>query len=133
MNSTNSSTRTENNVIIIAACIPTLRPIYTKFFGNGPRSSNPGYKGSGPYPRKCHSASVYDDHRIRILGHDIEPKGHLAGSDKDGGDEVTLPMNKIRKTTEVNVKVGSPSLHAPDAGIGTNLSSPYPVYAEDRV
>ena len=126
---------TEMYVILVAATVPTLRPLFLfmggKGYGRG-TYDNKGYQEHGPNNYKLsgyHSGSGPD----RIVA---SFKQKNAVSDESESDKSVLDPTNIQKTTEVAVSyedaenLGNKTA---DWGINTGEEDPKSVHAEDRV
>lgn len=119
---------TEMYVVIVAACVPTLRPLLPFLHGKSPTQQSDSRQEDGrmnPLRRRVKGYNVHDDvdsHDLQILfpprshgnfglsrEYDVEMQrgGQLRREAEVDGEELILPKldaNNIMKTTQVDVK-----------------------------
>ncbi|TKA30697.1 hypothetical protein B0A50_02417 [Salinomyces thailandicus] len=99
----------ENNVVIIAATIPTLRPLLRKHGHSHPSASRNTPYGFGSSGHSHHQPKIFSGHGLYAAqGTEMTPTGR-GSEDGDGDSEAlilqanTAPAGEITKTTDVHV------------------------------
>lgn len=90
----------EVNLAIIAACGPTLRPLFRKlmpgFFSN--KSSNPNYNGPSGYGHGTGNRRTEGSYPLKEMG---KTHTEIRGHSPDGSEEEIMSFHGIIRTTAV--------------------------------